>query len=173
MKPKTIALEIIGALDMLDKNQVETDGTHDFLDVATADTDGGVAFASVSGQVKASDGSAVREIDEVFVVAGEEITAEIYSALIRAIQRRLTRLIALKNGERPTGLVVAGGRAVVVQISRYESECGDAITTVIVGPGKDGLRAVSRNSSRKALLSGAYMATEATDLAVEALKSRA
>ena len=173
MKPKTIALEIIGALDMLDGGQVEFDDTHDFLDVATADMDAGVIFASISGQVKANDGVAVQDIDEVFVVTGEAITVENREALIRAIQRRLTRPNALKNGGRPTGLVVAGGRAVVVQISRYESESGDAISNVVVGPGKNGLRVVSRKSSRKALLSGAYMATEATAFAVEALKARA
>ena len=172
MKPKTIALEIIGVLDMLDKSRVELDDTYDFLDVATADANGEVIFASVSGQVKASDGSTMRDIDEVFVVTGEAITAESYSALIRAIQRRLTRPNALKNGGRPTGLVVAGGRAVVIQCSRYESETGDAITNVIVGPGKNGQRVVSRKSGKRALLSGAYMATEATALAVEVLQAR-
>ena len=172
MKPKTIALEIIGALDMLDGDQVETDSTYDFIDVATADTDGDVLFASVSGQVKASDGSVVRDIDEVFVVTGEEITAENYSAIIRAIQRRLTRPSVLKNGGRPTGLVVAGGRAVVIQVSRYEPGLGDAVANIFVGPGRGGLRVVSKKSGKRALLSGAYMATEATALAVEALQAR-
>ena len=173
MKPKTIALEIIGVLDMLDKSRVELDDTYGFLDVATADADGEVIFASVSGQVKANDGVAVQDIDEVFVVTGETITAEVYSSLIRSIQRRLTRPSVLKNGGRPTGLVVAGGKAVVIQCSRYESETGDAITNVIVGSGKNGQRVVSRKSGKRALLSGAYVATEATALAVEALKARA
>jgi hypothetical protein len=173
VKPKTIALEIIGALDMLDGDQVETDSTYDFIDVATADADGEVMFASVSGQIKANDGVAVRDIDDVFAVTGEAITVADREALIRAIQRRLTRPSALKNGGRPTGLVVAGGKAVVVQCSRYESGLGDAITSIIVGPGKNGLRVVSRKSGKKAFLDRSYMATEATALAVEALKSRA